>query len=129
MDVGDLVVAPQRYHGKIVRVSGEFRRAFELSTLTLDRFNPSRNGVWVSFWDGFDWEGPVGQRLRRALRAPLDDPGICQEPRVAVTFVGEVQSADGGYGHLGAYSALLVVFIVERAEPLSWWEFSDPVSR
>jgi hypothetical protein len=101
------VVADARNHGRTVRLRGQYFRGFEKSYLA----DPGcKERVWVSWADGAGIDTEPARRMRAW-------GGIGGMP-VVVEGVFHATGADGkrrGYGHLGAYPAMIEVVAVLEA--------------
>ena len=125
----ELTAHPERYHGKVVRVRGTYRTAFEAAIFENRQCEDKR--VWV------DFSGAVEERtdprvLRRWSRAfreseqPRCDNAIVYSAFSAdVTFIARFygikpstkvlgRTYTSGYGHLNAYDYELTVLEIDR---------------
>ena len=105
----DLIRNPERYKGKLVRVSAVYRYGFERSELYCLECT-TEGKTWVDFGESFSTS------TKNNVRKKLGDNGF--KGRTVLVTMGGKFEAGGGYGHMGAYRFKLVVDRVERANVL-----------
>jgi hypothetical protein len=103
----DLMRSPERYRGKVVRVSAIYRYGFEWSELyCLECVSEAR--TWVDLDESF--VSSTKAKLRKKI-----GPHGAKGRTVGVTLVGRFD-VGGGYGHMGAYRFRLMVDRLEDAK-------------
>jgi hypothetical protein len=103
----DLIRNPERYKGKLVRVSAIYRYGYEWSELyCLECMNEGR--TWVEFDETFV------SSTKASIRKKIGENGF-KGRTVRVVMVGRFDSG-GAYGHMGAYRFGLLVDRLEKAD-------------
>ncbi len=103
----DLIRNPERYKGKLVRVSAIYRYGYEWSELyCLECMNEGR--TWVEFDESYV------SSTKASIRKKIGGNGF-KGRTVRVLMVGRFASG-GAYGHMGAYRFRFLVSRLEKAD-------------